>query len=60
MKVLLDYLKQASTWRGIIGIATAFGAVLSPEQATAIVGLGVAAIGFIEIIRNEKKEKDVK
>ena len=55
MNTLLGYLKQPSTWRGLIGIISAFGLVLSPEQATAIISLGVAGIGAVEVFRNEKK-----
>lgn len=58
MDTIISYLRQASTWRGIIGVVTAFGVVLSPEQTGAIVTLGVAAIGAVEVFRNEKKKED--
>ena len=45
LKTLLKYLKQPSTWRGIIAVLTAFGVALTPEQSTAIVTTGVALIG---------------
>ncbi len=32
MKIIIEYLKQESTWRGLIAIATAFGITVSPEQ----------------------------
>ena len=51
---ILDYLRQPSTWRGIISLITVFGVVLSPEQTTAIITAGVALIGVIEVFRNEK------
>jgi len=57
MNTILSYLQQASTWRGIIGIVTAFGVILSPEQTGAIVTLGVALIGAIEVFRNEKNKE---
>ena len=36
MKVILNYLGQQSTWKGLIGVATAAGIALSPDQAAAI------------------------
>lgn len=47
-------LNQASTWRGLIGIAAGFGVAISPELAEQIVALCVAAIGIVEVVRNEK------
>jgi hypothetical protein len=51
MKTILEYLKQESTWRGIIGIATAFGIKLAPEQAESIIAAGLAAIGLINTFK---------
>jgi hypothetical protein len=51
MKTILEYLKQESTWRGIIAIATAFGITVSPEQAGAITAAGLAAIGLINTFK---------
>ncbi|HRD88446.1 MAG TPA: hypothetical protein PK752_09360 [Accumulibacter sp.] len=49
--MVVDYLiaraKEASTWRGIVLIATACGAVLSPEQQDAIVTVGLLVVGLI-------------
>lgn len=47
-------LNQASTWRGFIGIAAGFGVAISPELTEQIVALCVAAIGIVEVVRNEK------
>ena len=48
---LLNYLRErageASTWRGLVVIATALGAHLSPEQAEAIVVAGLGVSGLI-------------
>ena len=44
---LLERLKEPSTSRGIVALFTAGGLVLSPEQGTAIVSLGLALIGII-------------
>lgn len=55
-KLLFKYLKQPSTWKGIIGLATALGVALSPALVAAIVPVGIGIIGVIEIVINEKKE----
>ena len=44
---LLDRLKERSTWVGIIGIITAAGVNISPEQTELIVTAGVAIVGAI-------------
>lgn len=55
MKTILDYLTQQSTWKGLIGLATAAGIVLSPDQAAAVVAAGMALVGVINVFRNESK-----
>lgn len=47
--------KEASTWRGIVALLTAAGVVLSPEQADAVVALGLAVIGAIGVFTADKK-----
>lgn len=44
---LIERLHEASTWRGLIAIATAAGVTISPEQAEAIVAAGLAVIGLL-------------
>jgi len=44
---LMNRLSEPSTWRGIVALLTATGLVIDPEQATAIVTVGVAVIGLI-------------
>lgn len=51
MKTILEYLKQESTWRGLIAISTAFGLVIEPTQVAAIVAAGLAAIGLINTFK---------
>lgn len=55
MKTILDYLSQQSTWKGLIGLTAAAGVVISPEQSAAIVALGMALVGLINVFRNENK-----
>lgn len=44
---LIARLKEPSTWRGLVLIATACGAVLSPDQREAIVTGGLLVVGLI-------------
>tara|TARA_R110000868_G_scaffold6331_7_gene36025 strand:+ start:114 stop:296 length:183 start_codon:yes stop_codon:yes gene_type:complete len=52
---LLRYLKQDSTWRGIIALATSAGVVVSPELASGIIAAGVGLIGLINLLRDGDK-----
>lgn len=57
MKAVFDWilarLAEQSTWRGLIGLATAAGVAISPEQIAAIVSVGLAASGLINVFRKE-------
>jgi len=55
MKVILQRLKEESTWRGLITVASLAGVILSPEQAEAIVAAGLAVISAIWIFKPETK-----
>lgn len=44
-----------STIRGLIAIAIAAGVVLNPDQVTAIVAVGMAAIGLVNVFRRSSK-----
>lgn len=61
LQYLLGRLSEASTWRGIVALLTAAGISLSPEQAAAIVAVGLAVIGtigaFFPDIKQNKVEK---
>lgn len=53
MNAVLGYLKQASTWRGLAILAGVFGIAIDPS-AMEVIGAGVvAAIGVVEVVRNE-------
>ena len=52
---LIDRLKEPSTWRGLVMIATACGAVLSPDQREAIVTGGLLVVGLIGAAMADKK-----
>jgi hypothetical protein len=55
MKQLIERLKEESTWRGLITVATLAGVHISPEQAEYIVSAGLALIGAIWIFTADKK-----
>jgi hypothetical protein len=56
---ILDYiltrLAEASTWRGLVFVASAAGIALDPDKANAIAAAGMALVGAINIFRKEKK-----
>jgi len=52
-EILFSYLKQESTWRGIIQISTAFGIILQPAQAAAIIAGGTALVGIINAFKKD-------
>jgi len=56
MQNLLNYLKQASTWRGLALLAGVFGIAIDPTAVEAIGAGVVAAIGVVEVLRNELAE----
>ena len=56
MDFILKYLNQPSTWRGLIGILTALGIAIKPDMANAVIAIGLATTGLVNVIRNEKKE----
>lgn len=47
---IIDRLKEASTWRGIIGLLTAAGVTISPEMIEQIVAAGLAVMGIIGMV----------
>lgn len=58
MKKILEYLKQDSTWKGIVSILTAVGITLNPEQAAAITAAGIGIIGLIQVFITEDAPKE--
>lgn len=54
INTILNYLKQASTWKGIFAVATAFGVSLQPEYQEAIITAGLGVIGAIQIFVDKK------
>jgi len=60
MNWILNRLKEKSTWRGLVTVATGFGVALNPHQSAAIITLGVAAVGAFEVFFKEPHSKDAK
>ena len=44
---IFNRLTEPSTWRGMFALLTAAGLTVAPEQQTAIITFGLAAIGFV-------------
>lgn len=55
MNWFIDRLTEPSTWRGLVGLLTSAGIVLSPELAGQIIAAGLAVMGLINILRKEVK-----
>ena len=49
----MNRIKQESTWRGIILLLTAFGVQLAPELQEAIITVGLAIVGAINVLKNK-------
>ena len=53
---IIDRLKEASTWRGIIAFLTVAGLSISPELGEKIIAVGLAIIGVIGMVFKDGKE----
>ena len=47
---ILERMKEASTWRGLIYLATAAGIPIAPELSTAIISVGLAVAGLLGVV----------
>jgi hypothetical protein len=52
---IIDRLKEQSTWRGLVLLATAAGIPVAPAQAEAIIAVGMAIVGAINVFTADKK-----
>ncbi len=50
MAYLLARLKEASTWRGIALLLTAFGVHVAPEVQEAVISVGIAVAGAVGVL----------
>jgi hypothetical protein len=52
---LLNRMREASTWRGMVAMITALGVALSPDQQTAVISLGMAIVGALGVFLPDQK-----
>lgn len=57
LDMLLNYLTQSSTYKGLFTILGTFGVVLSDGLTQAIVAACVAVFGLVDVIIDERKKK---
>ena len=50
---VMTRLKQESTWRGLLTVATLIGWHLHPDQAEAIITAGASMVGAINILKKD-------
>lgn len=51
---IVNRLREPSTWRGLVWLATAAGVSLSPELWESITAVGMAVAGLIGVISREE------
>lgn len=54
MKYILERLKEPSSWRGLVLIATAFGVTLNPDLVSSIIAVGTGLAGVIGFALKDK------
>jgi len=55
---VLEYLLHASTWKGLVAVATAAGLVLTDVQAEAVIAAGLGVVGLIQVfVDDHDKDK---
>ena len=57
LDVLINYLTQTSTYKGIFTILGTFGVVVSDGLTQAIIAFCVAAFGLADVIIDERAKK---
>lgn len=55
---ILARLSENSTWRGLILLLTAAGATINPDLANAIISVGLAVVGLINVFRKSYNAQD--
>ena len=51
---IIDRMKEASTWRGIVMLLTAAGIPIAPEMQSLIISAGLALAGLIGAVVPDK------
>ena len=52
---IVERLREASTWRGIVLLIGALGVAISPEQSAAFITFGLGLSGLIGTFTGDKK-----
>ena len=60
MNYILNRLKEASTWQGVVLLIGVAGVKISPEQSDAIVQAAVAIVAAISIFTKAPNSPDAK
>lgn len=55
-ETVMKYLNQSSTYKGLFSVLAAFGVVLKPELADAIIACALGVIGLINVIIDEHSQ----
>ena len=55
MKYLIERLKEPSTWRGLVMVATSAGIGIAPAAAEAIITAGVGLAGLIGVLTKDQQ-----
>lgn len=53
LSFIAERLTERSTWVGLIGLATAAGAVVSPDTANAIITVGMTVAGAVGVLTKD-------
>ncbi|MBS4760280.1 MAG: hypothetical protein KHX03_06245 [Clostridium sp.] len=53
VETILKYLSQSSTYKGLFSVLAAFGVVMKPELADAIIACALGIIGLINVLIDE-------
>lgn len=59
IETILKYLGQSSTYKGLFSLLAAFGVVLNPELADAIIACALGLIGLINVLIDDSKPEEV-
>lgn len=55
---ILKYLGQSSTYKGLFSVLAAFGLILKPELADAIIACALGIIGLINVLVDEHSKPE--
>lgn len=56
MTYVIDRLKEPSSWRGLVMLATAFGVTMNPDLVASIVAAGTGLAGIIGFAFKDKMQ----